>query len=130
MRGHHVAVFGLGLSALLAPAFTFTIKPTPALAQPDDDEDEKPQKGPRLAPGQELGLALTFSRGDLKDTRHARVVALDVPAGTPPSGWACRPCSPRPSPPPSSRPRPSPGPTTRTKSLKKAPGSPPARSWA
>ena len=87
MRGHHVAVFGLGLSALLAPAFTFTIKPTPALAQPDDDEDEKPQKGPRLAPGQELGLALTFSRGDLKDTRHARVVALDVPAGTPPSAF-------------------------------------------
>ena len=90
MRGHHVAVFGLGLSALFASAFTFAIKPIPAHAltsQKPDDDDEKPQKGPRLAPGQELGLALTFSRGDLRDTRHARVVALGVPGGTPPSAF-------------------------------------------
>ena len=50
----------------------------------DDDEDEKP-KGPRLAPGKELGLALTFERGKLRDTRAARMVALEVPEGTAPT---------------------------------------------
>ena len=50
----------------------------------DDDEEEKP-KGPRLPAGKEQGLALTFERGALKDTRTARMVALDVPAGTAPT---------------------------------------------
>ena len=91
MRGNHLAAFGLGLSALLATAFTAAVGPisSPAHAQaaprPDDDDEEKPQKGPRLAPGKALGLALTLSRGDVKETRHARLVALGVPAGTPPS---------------------------------------------
>jgi cytochrome c551/c552 len=90
MRGHHVAaVFGLGLSALLASAFIAAAVPTPAVAltfqKPDDDDDEKPKKGPRLAPGKELGLALTLSRGEVRDTRLARLVALGVPSGSPPS---------------------------------------------
>ena len=89
MRGHHVAAFGLGLSALLASAF-FAAGPRSAHALTfqnpgDDDDEDKPQKGPRLAPGKELGLALTFSRGEIRDTRHARLVALRVPAGSPPS---------------------------------------------
>jgi len=62
---------------------------TPAMlgsTQPDDDddEDERP-KGPKLAPGKELGLVLTFERGKLRDTRAARMVALEVPEGTAPT---------------------------------------------
>ncbi len=56
-----------------------------AQAQPDDDDEEEKAKGPRLPAGKELGLALTFERGALKDTRTARMVALDVPAGTAPT---------------------------------------------
>jgi mono/diheme cytochrome c family protein len=90
MRGYHIAAFGFGLSVLLALAFTAAIGPTSAHAltsqRPvDDDDDEKPQRGPRLAPGKELGLALTLSRGDVRDTRHSRLVALGVPSGSPPS---------------------------------------------
>ena len=89
MRGHHVAAFGLGLSALLASALIDAVGPTPAHAMtfqnPDEDDEDKPQKGPRLAPGKELGLALTLSRGESRDTRHARLVALGVPAGSAPS---------------------------------------------
>ena len=90
MRGHHVAaIFGLGLSTLLASAFIAAAGPTSAHAltfqKPDDDDDEKPKKGPRLAPGKELGLALTLSRGEVRDTRLARLVALGVPSGSPPS---------------------------------------------
>jgi cytochrome c2 len=90
MRGHHAALFGLGLSSLLALTFTVALPPTAAQAQDqkpadDDDDDGKPKKGPRLAAGKELGLALTLSRGDLKDTRPARLVAIGVPSGTPPS---------------------------------------------
>jgi cytochrome c553 len=87
MRGHLIAA--LGLSALLASAFLTGSGPISAHAamiqKPDDDDDEKPQKGPRLAPGKELGLALTLSRGEVRDTRHARLVALGVPAGSAPS---------------------------------------------
>jgi len=90
MRGHHIAAFWLGLSALLGSAFITVAGPTRALAMTspnpdDDDDDEKPKKGPRLAPGKALGLALTFSRGEVRDTRPARVVALGVPEGSPPS---------------------------------------------
>ncbi|WP_435008564.1 c-type cytochrome [Tundrisphaera lichenicola] len=88
MRGYQAAI--LGLSALLILAFH---SPPPTLAHPlaapilddDDDDDEKPQRGPRLDPGKAPGLALTLSRGDLTDTRPARIIALGVPAGTPPS---------------------------------------------
>jgi mono/diheme cytochrome c family protein len=92
MRGHHAVLLGLGLSALLAVAFTAALPPTASHAQDpdkkpaandDDDDEDKPHKGPRLAPGKELGLALTLSRGEIKDTRPARLVALGVPAGTP-----------------------------------------------
>ena len=86
MRAHPIAAFGL--SALIALTFNAP-RPTsahpPAVPRADDDEDEKPRKGPQLAPGKALGLALTLSRGDLRDTRPARLVALGVPAGTPPS---------------------------------------------
>jgi mono/diheme cytochrome c family protein len=97
MRGHHAVLLGLGLSTLLASAFTVALPPITAHAQApdkkpanppaddDDDDDGLPKKGPRLAPGKELGLALTLSRGDLKDTRPARIVALGVPEGAPPS---------------------------------------------
>jgi mono/diheme cytochrome c family protein len=84
MRGHPIAFL---LSALLAPAYIACSAPTPAhaLAFPQDDDDDKPKKGPRLAPGKELGLALTFSRAEIRDTRLARLVALGIPAGSPPS---------------------------------------------
>lgn len=88
MRGHHFAA--IWLSALLASAF-IAARPTPGLAMSsqkpddDDDDDDKPKKGPRLAPGKALGLALTLSRGEIRDTRRARLVALGVPAGSPPS---------------------------------------------
>ncbi len=98
MRGYHAVLLGLGLSSLLAASLTAALPPVSAHAQDpdkkptnapadddDDDDDGKPRKGPRLAPGKELGLALTLSRGEIKDTRLARLVALDVPAGTPPS---------------------------------------------
>ena len=86
----------LGLAALLGPP----LAPVPArgadlplgplaaaaLAQnPDDDDAEEKQKGPRLPAGKDQGLALTFERGGVKDTRAARMVALDVPAGTAPT---------------------------------------------
>ena len=59
---------------------------SPESAQPDDDddEDERP-KGPKLAPGKELGLVLTFERDKLRDTRTARMVALEVPEGASPT---------------------------------------------
>jgi mono/diheme cytochrome c family protein len=95
MRGYFAALLGLGLSSLLALTLTAALPPIgahaqdqkPAVADDDDDDDGKPRKGPRLAPGKELGLALTLSRGDVKDTRLARLVALGVPSGTPPSSF-------------------------------------------
>jgi mono/diheme cytochrome c family protein len=90
MRGHHVAALGLGLSALFASSFDFFVGSglRPALAariDDDDDDDENPRKGPKLAAGQALGLALTLEAGGKRDVREARLVALGVPAGTPPS---------------------------------------------
>jgi mono/diheme cytochrome c family protein len=64
-------------SAVAAPNFAL-------VTWDDDDEDERP-KGPRLAPGKGLGLALTLERGGVRDTRGSRLVALTVPAGSPPS---------------------------------------------
>ncbi len=93
MRGHVVAASSLsflilGLLAVADHAFIPTARALPPAAPastPDDDEEDERPKGPRLAPGKELGLALTLSRGEVRDTRAARLVALDVPEGTPPS---------------------------------------------
>ncbi len=93
MRGHVAAA--LGLPFLLAALFAVAgfppasaaraLPPSPPAPTPDDDDEDERPKGPRLAPGKELGLALTLSRGEARDTRAARLVALDVPEGTPPS---------------------------------------------
>ena len=56
-----------------------------AVGQDDDDDEEMERKGPRLPAGKDLGLALTFERGAVHDTRPARMVALEVPDGTPPT---------------------------------------------
>ncbi len=84
MRGHVVTTLGF----LMPPALFAALAPEAAravVAPPDDDEEDGRPKGPRLAPGKELGLALTLSRGDVRDTRGARLVALDVPDGSAPS---------------------------------------------
>lgn len=90
MRGPIVAALGLpALAALIFAAAGHRSAAAPPLPlarhSPPDEDDEKPQKGPRLAPGKELGLALTLSRGEIRDTRAARLVAVGVPSGTPPS---------------------------------------------
>ena len=64
MRGHVFAAFGLPI--LLGAAFAFAGIPPASAARalppaaphstPDDDEEDERPKGPRLAPGKELGL--------------------------------------------------------------------------
>ncbi len=78
--GHQPArAGGLPISAPIAAVLV-------SQAQPDDDDDDEDKpKGPRLPAGKEFGLALTFERGPIKDTRPARLVALDVPAGSAPT---------------------------------------------
>ena len=81
-----VALILAGASPWLLPASVMKAAPTAAPAADDDEEEGRP-KGPRLAPGQGLGLILTVSRGATIDARPARVVALAVPEGTPPSAF-------------------------------------------
>ena len=98
LRGFaHLCCLVAGLSSALA-WLTFGTQPARAAGLPssalaialigqddDDDDDGMPKKGPRLPAGKELGLALTFERNGVKDTRAARMVTLDVPAGTAPT---------------------------------------------
>ena len=89
--GLAVTLAGIAVLALGGPPARAASLPPSALAvalvgqDDDDDDDGMPRKGPRLPAGKELGLALTFERGGVKDTRAARMVTLDVPAGTAPT---------------------------------------------
>ncbi|WP_435020208.1 hypothetical protein TA3x_001703 [Tundrisphaera sp. TA3] len=89
MRGRIAALILAGAVPWLLPASDARSAHPPIAAPADDDDDEVEgaSKGPRLAPGQGLGLILTLSRGATADARPARLVALAVPEGTPPSAF-------------------------------------------
>ena len=87
-----VSLLLVGMACLVpgSPPVLGAVPPVHSLAagvigQDDDDDEEMARKGPRLPAGKDLGLALTFERDKIRDTRPARMVALEVPEGTAPT---------------------------------------------